>query len=271
MSKCECAKNIREPYIQCPHPAKKGSKYCGLHKNCKHRFELKHVNENVFDIIPDDSIQQICLQLYDEGNYRSLSNLIRTSKRIERNCSPILKQVYLKPHPPMIFVSNSNPIKYNVDIINSVNDLREFLISHRNYKMNENIINEFNRKKPLIYYLLDKGNIELITYLVEHNPIKEHILDIAFSNTKSTIIYTARYLHNPKLAIKLIDLGANINQLLYDHYYVDMVDIKTINKNEIKWITLRTAIQNYIMVIRENISEQETIDYNMLIVKLSLK
>lgn len=35
MSRCQCYKSQREPTIQCPHPAKSRSRYCGLHQTCK--------------------------------------------------------------------------------------------------------------------------------------------------------------------------------------------------------------------------------------------
>lgn len=32
---CQCAKNLREKTIQCIHPAKQESNFCGIHRNCK--------------------------------------------------------------------------------------------------------------------------------------------------------------------------------------------------------------------------------------------
>jgi hypothetical protein len=47
---CACYKSKKEPHLLCPHKALKGSKYCGIHRNCQVTVMSSMKDPNEIDI-----------------------------------------------------------------------------------------------------------------------------------------------------------------------------------------------------------------------------
>jgi hypothetical protein len=166
-----------------------------------------------FDLITDDSIQQICQEMYAGRDYISLSNFIKSDTRARRLCAPLLakaketarifKPTEVKPRIHTVYDRLS---------INTVKDLQEFLDTHPSYKMTEHLDDLNSLPSPLIVRLLKTGNRELIAYLINHNPMGKTILEFTYPG-QSTLLVDCIRRGDIKGAMMLIDLGAPVNEL----------------------------------------------------------
>lgn len=270
MTQCQClTKNGKGP--QCSRQVKTGS-FCTQHLGCGNPMTGAQKKEptNMFDLIPDDSVAEICQQMFERGDYRSLDNFIKTDKRAHRICEPLLRRAHeqeqrKKPYPPTLFASDKE-FDFDIEGIKTVSELQNFLTTHPEYKMTDSIRD--GNHQPLIYHLIDKGDVKLIEYLIQHNPLGADVLSIALSNTMSPLGSCIIDNHNIELAGTLVDLGAPVNQQIHNNYGHIGFNINNVPTKPTNWTTPLAIVRRLARSNDENMLKPEYQTYTPLLNKM---
>ena len=103
VQQCACYRSKNQPDERCPNPARNGSPYCGVHKDCQVRLdlpqpqpqpsrvmktqphEIQHHQQPLFDTLDNYTILNMCQQLIDDRKYESLANLVQPVRDLRKS------------------------------------------------------------------------------------------------------------------------------------------------------------------------------------------